>query len=227
MMLAEDAAIMDPDPTPAPIARASGSKIFQLATSEVSSVMNTAPKRVPKTYMASTPRYWSESGPYFSETMAKDGSRSRENVAPTVALPIRSRTARGRASAMVPSRWPTSCSSSAGPALIRLGRLGPMLNASLATRSSTATPTRAAAIRCRSRPRGLNFWMETNEPEDEAPDHGEDDDRADSEVDLGLADELDGDGNDEGQRGDRKREPGTGFVYPRVVVLVLMRCLPG
>ena len=34
MMLAEDAAIMEPDPTPAPIARASGSKIFQLATSE-------------------------------------------------------------------------------------------------------------------------------------------------------------------------------------------------
>ncbi len=155
---------MEPDPTPAPMARARGSKIFQLATSEVSSVMNTAPKRVPKTYMASTPRYWSESGPYFSETMAKDGSRSRENVAPTVALPIRSRTARGRASAMVPSRWPTSCSSRAGPALSRLGRLGPMLNASRATRSSTATPTRAAATRCRSRPRGLNFWMETRRP---------------------------------------------------------------
>ena len=57
MMLAAEAAIMEPEPTPAPMARASGSKIFQLATNEVSKVMKMAPNRVPKTYMARTPRY--------------------------------------------------------------------------------------------------------------------------------------------------------------------------
>ena len=155
---------MEPDPTPAPMARASGLKTPQLATREVSRVMKTAPKSVPKTYMASTPRYWSESGPYFSETMANDGSRSREKVAPTVALPMRSSTASGRARNTVPSRWPISCSSSAGPALTSTGRLGPMLKASRATRSITATPTRAAATFCRSRPSGLNFWMDTSRP---------------------------------------------------------------
>jgi len=39
MMLAVDAAIIDPDPTPAPIASASGSKTSADATSEVSRVM--------------------------------------------------------------------------------------------------------------------------------------------------------------------------------------------
>jgi hypothetical protein len=51
--------------------------------------------------------------------------------------------------------------------------------------------------------------------QDEAPHHGEDDDCADPEVDLGLADQLDGDGNDERQRGNRKRQPGTGLADPR------------
>ncbi len=59
---------------------------------------------------------------------------------------------------------------------------------------------------------GLELLDGDQKAEDEAPDHGEDDDRADAEIDLGLADELDGDGNDEGQRGDRQRQPGTGLV---------------
>ncbi len=110
--------------------------------------------------MASTPRYWSESDPYFSLTIAKAGSRSSEKVAPMVALPIRSSTASGRASATVPSRCPISCSSSAGPACSSVGMFGPMLKASRATRNSTATPTNAFAMRWKPRPTGRIRWKD-------------------------------------------------------------------
>ena len=61
--LAAAAAIIEPDPTPAPIANARGSKMLKDVASDAIRLISTAPNRVPKTYIDRTPRYWSESGP--------------------------------------------------------------------------------------------------------------------------------------------------------------------
>ena len=216
-MLAAEAAIMEPDPTPAPMARASGSKIFQLATSEVRSVMNTAPNSVPKTYMASTPRYWSESGPYFSETMANDGSRSRENVAPTVALPIRSRTARGRASMIGAQQVAYLLKEQRRPGLDEAGKAGADVEGQPGHQEQDGHTHQGGRHPLEVQAQGLELLDGDQKAENEPPDHGEDDDRADAEVDFGLADELDRDGDDQGQRGNRDGQLGAGLVYPRLL----------
>ena len=116
----------------------------------------TAPKIVPKTYIDSTPRYWGESDPYRSLTIANEPSRSIENVAPTVAGPMRRSTASGSARAIVPNMWPTSCSSSAGPAFSSSGKFGPIVNDMRAMRKSTATPMMTVAACCRSIGKGFS-----------------------------------------------------------------------
>ena len=98
------AAIIEPEPTPAPIASARQSKMPVAASSEATRLQMIAPKIDPNTYIDSTPRYCGESAPNREVTIAKDGSRSIEKVAPTVAGPILRRTASGRASTRVPSR---------------------------------------------------------------------------------------------------------------------------
>lgn len=92
------AAIIEPEPTPAPMASARQSKMPVAEVTEATRLTMIAPKIEPKTYIDSTPRYCGESAPKREVTMANDGSRSIENVAPTVAGPIRSSTASGSAS---------------------------------------------------------------------------------------------------------------------------------
>ena len=198
---------MEPEPTPAPMARASGSKIFQLATSEVSSVMNTAPNRVPNTYMASTPRYWSESGPYFSETMANDGSRSSENVAPTVALPMRSSTASGQRQHDGAQQVAHFLQEQRGAGLEQGGQAGADVEGQPGHQQQHRHAHQGGGHPLQVDAQRLELLDGDQQAEDQAPHHGEDDDRADSKIDLGLADELDGQGDDERQGGDGKRQP--------------------
>ena len=51
------AAIMEPEPTPDPIASASQRKMFSEETTEATRLTMMAPKIEPKTYIESTPRY--------------------------------------------------------------------------------------------------------------------------------------------------------------------------
>ncbi len=62
-MAPEAAAIMLPEPTPAPMASARGLKTFRLAMRPAKTAMKTAPKIVPVRYSASTPRPSGESMP--------------------------------------------------------------------------------------------------------------------------------------------------------------------
>ncbi len=57
------AAIIEPEPTPAPIARASGSKIPSEVARDAIRLTMMAPNTVPNTYFDSTPRYCGESEP--------------------------------------------------------------------------------------------------------------------------------------------------------------------
>ena len=140
---------MLPEPTPAPMPRAMGWKMFRLETKPASSEIKIAPISVPVMYSASTPRPSGESMPKRSPMMARPGSRPMEKVAPIASRLMPSISATGMPSATQPIRLPSSCSTRPQPTCASCGSDPPTSKPSLAINKNSAQDSTAAA----------KFWL--------------------------------------------------------------------